>query len=91
MKMQRLWVRIVRAVMFFIVSIVFFSIKFYDISLQFQIQEGDFLFTRIVADPNALIHYFDSVFNESMLNTLLGIVFIILGGTELIGVKKNGN
>jgi len=93
MKKKMNWVKLIRSIAFLVVSIVFFSIKFYDVSLIFetgQLFEGE----EIVREASTwqLFHdYFDAIFVQNSLNSLLGILFIILGGTELIGVRKNGN
>jgi len=85
------WVPILRSAVFLVIAVVFFSVRFYDISLVFetaQAAESGDPYIVYVRSWDDFYTFFDYVFKGNYLNMLLGVLFLILGATEFIGVKK---
>ena len=91
MIMKKRWVYIVRGVAYMLLAVVFFGIKLYDISMEIGANTFAGIESTEVLFWEQFRMCFTDVFQVTSMNYLIGVMFLILGGTEFIGVKKNGN
>lgn len=80
---------VVRAIVYFIMAFVFATVQFYSMIpiVSFTEEYAQDIVIKLV-EYGGFVYL---VVSASWQNWALSILFLILGGTELIGVKKNGN
>lgn len=82
------WLKFSKAIVYFITSIVFMSVNFYNIHE--SIIAPDINVEVTVRNITYFSSYFTQFFQHTWQNIWLTLLFMALGIIEMIGVRKNG-